>query len=93
MSHLPLSLEFRIAELDFRTPLISTETLAIFQDAFDKRSRERKKKSRNEKRLLRKLNAEEMKKQGKCKFLIQETKIRERNILYIAAHSAHLEEM
>jgi len=65
MSHLPLSLEFRIAELDFRTPLISTETLAIFQDAFDKRSRERKKKSRNEKRLLRKLNAEEMKKQGK----------------------------
>ena len=70
MSHLPLSLEFRIAELDIRSPLISNETLALYQDAFDKRNRDRKKKLRNEKRLLRKVNAEEMKKQGKCKITL-----------------------
>ena len=38
MSHLPLSLEFRIAELDFRPPMITPETLAVFQEAFDKRA-------------------------------------------------------
>ena len=66
MSHLPLSLEFRIAELDFKsTPLINNETLTLYQDAFDKRSKDRKKKVRNEKRILRKVNAQEMKKQGK----------------------------
>jgi len=65
MSHLPLSLEFRIAELDIRSPVISNETYKLYQDAFDKRNRDRKKKLRNEKRILRKVNAEEMKKQGK----------------------------
>merc|ERR1719193_1026085 len=65
MSHLPLSLEFRIAELDFRPPMITPETLAVFQEAFDKRAVQRKKKLRNEKRLLRKLNADEMRKHGK----------------------------
>jgi len=66
MSHLPLSLEFRIAELDFKsTPLINNETLTLYQDAFDKRNKDRKKKVRNEKRILRKVNAQDMKKQGK----------------------------
>ncbi|XP_078486644.1 E3 ubiquitin-protein ligase RNF10 isoform X2 [Ciona intestinalis] len=65
LSHLSLSLEFHIAELDLRPPLVSTATLAFFREGLERKAAQRKKKARDEKRILRKTHNEEMRKQGK----------------------------
>ena len=53
-------------ELDLRPPLVSAEVLATFQSALDRRAGFRRKKVRDEKRMLRKAQNEAMRKQGKC---------------------------
>uniref|UniRef100_H2Z6N6 E3 ubiquitin-protein ligase RNF10 n=1 Tax=Ciona savignyi TaxID=51511 RepID=H2Z6N6_CIOSA len=63
--HLPISLEFRIAELDLRPPLVTTATLAFFRESLERRAGQRKKRARDEKRVLRRAQNEQMRKEGK----------------------------
>lgn len=48
LSHLPLSCEYQIAELDLRSPLLSQETLDEFQDMINRRLKNRQLKEKLE---------------------------------------------
>ncbi|XP_035392054.1 RING finger protein 10 isoform X1 [Electrophorus electricus] len=65
LSHLPLTCEFSICELDLQPPVLSKETLDSFSDDLEKRKRLRQKKVRDEKRRERRIEMEENRKQGK----------------------------
>jgi len=69
LSHLPLNLEFQIAELDLRPPTVAKTTLDAFREHLDCRAAQRKRKAREEKRVLRKAQTEELRKQGKCELI------------------------
>lgn len=62
LSHLPLSCEYKIAELDLEPPLISQETLDEFQDLIKKRMKSRQKKERQENDSRRRAEIEEQRK-------------------------------
>lgn len=68
LSHLPLTCEFSICELALQPPVVSKETLEIFSDDIEKRKRQRQKKAREERRRERRIEMEENKRQGRCKF-------------------------
>lgn len=65
LSHLPLTCEFSICELNLQPPILSKETLDSFSDDLEKRKRLRQKKVRDEKRRERRIEMEENRKQGK----------------------------
>ncbi|XP_030632810.1 E3 ubiquitin-protein ligase RNF10 [Chanos chanos] len=65
LSHLPLTCEFSICELNLQPPVISKETLDTFAEDFEKRKRLRQKKAREEKRRERRIEMEEKRKQGR----------------------------
>ncbi|XP_007229396.3 RING finger protein 10 [Astyanax mexicanus] len=65
LSHLPLTCEFSICELNLQPPILSKETLDSFSDDIEKRMRLRQKKVRDEKRRERRIEMEENRKQGK----------------------------
>uniref|UniRef100_A0A8B9KM78 E3 ubiquitin-protein ligase RNF10 n=1 Tax=Astyanax mexicanus TaxID=7994 RepID=A0A8B9KM78_ASTMX len=65
LSHLPLTCEFSICELNLQPPILSKETLDSFSDDIEKRKRLRQKKVRDEKRRERRIEMEENRKQGK----------------------------
>ncbi|XP_036434142.1 RING finger protein 10 isoform X1 [Colossoma macropomum] len=65
LSHLPLTCEFSICELNLQPPILSKETLDSFTDDLEKRKRLRQKKARDEKRRERRIEMEENQKQGK----------------------------
>uniref|UniRef100_A0A8D0D9W5 E3 ubiquitin-protein ligase RNF10 n=1 Tax=Sander lucioperca TaxID=283035 RepID=A0A8D0D9W5_SANLU len=68
LAHLPLTCEFSICELALQPPILSKETLDTFADDLEKRKRLRQKKVRDEKRREKRIEIEENKKQGKCKY-------------------------
>uniref|UniRef100_A0AAQ6AKZ3 E3 ubiquitin-protein ligase RNF10 n=1 Tax=Amphiprion ocellaris TaxID=80972 RepID=A0AAQ6AKZ3_AMPOC len=68
LAHLPLTCEFSICELALQPPVLSKETLDTFADDLEKRKRLRQKKARDEKRREKRIEIEENKKQGKCKY-------------------------
>ncbi|CAK8691659.1 unnamed protein product [Clavelina lepadiformis] len=65
LSHLPLSLEFCIAEVDLRPPVVSIATLNVFREELEHHASKRRRKARDEKKILRKMQNEAMRKQGK----------------------------
>ncbi|XP_028852880.1 RING finger protein 10-like isoform X2 [Denticeps clupeoides] len=65
LSHLPLTCEFSICELDLQPPAVSKETLDSFAEDFEKRKRLRQKKVRDEKRREKRIEMEENRKQGR----------------------------
>ncbi|XP_017538210.1 RING finger protein 10 isoform X1 [Pygocentrus nattereri] len=65
LSHLPLTCEYSICELNLQPPILSKETLDSFTDELEKRKCLRQKKARDEKRRERKIEMEENQKQGK----------------------------
>ncbi|TTX22775.1 RING finger protein 10 [Bagarius yarrelli] len=65
LSHLPLTCEFSICELDLQPPVLSKETLDSFSDDLERRRRVRQKKAREEKRREKRIEMEENRKQGK----------------------------
>ncbi|XP_005169141.1 E3 ubiquitin-protein ligase RNF10 isoform X1 [Danio rerio] len=65
LSHLPLTCEFSLCELDLQPPILSKETLDSFADDIEKRKRLRQKKVRDEKRREKRIEMEENRKQGK----------------------------
>ncbi|KAF4070395.1 hypothetical protein AMELA_G00285040 [Ameiurus melas] len=65
LSHLPLTCEFSICELNLQPPVLSKETLDSFSDDLERRRRARQKKARDEKRRERRIEMEENRKQGK----------------------------
>ncbi|KAG7331992.1 hypothetical protein KOW79_003826 [Hemibagrus wyckioides] len=65
LSHLPLTCEFSICELNLQPPVISKETLDSFSDDLERRRRARQKKARDEKRREKRIEMEENRKQGK----------------------------
>lgn len=64
LSHLPLTCEFQVAELDLQPPLISRAILDKYADQIERKSRMREKKQREEKRKLQKMQDEENKRMG-----------------------------
>lgn len=64
LSHLPLTCEFQVLEVSLGPPIISKHTLQLFTDEFKKRSRQRQKRVREDKRQARKLQIEERKTYG-----------------------------
>ncbi|XP_057213197.1 RING finger protein 10 isoform X1 [Triplophysa rosa] len=65
LSHLPLTCEFSLCELNLQPPIVSKETLDSFSDDLEKRKRLRQKKARDEKRREKRIEMEENRKQGK----------------------------
>ncbi|KAK3540738.1 hypothetical protein QTP70_034789 [Hemibagrus guttatus] len=65
LSHLPLTCEFSICELNLQPPVLSKETLDSFSDDLERRRRTRQKKARDEKRREKRIEIEENRKQGK----------------------------
>ncbi|MCJ8735426.1 hypothetical protein PDJAM_G00246750 [Pangasius djambal] len=65
LSHLPLTCEFSICELNLQPPVLSKETLDSFSDDLERRRRARQKKARDEKRREKRIEMEENRKQGK----------------------------
>ncbi|GAA6082003.1 RING finger protein 10 [Tachysurus ichikawai] len=65
LSHLPLTCEFSICELNLQPPVLSKETLESFSDDLERRRRARHKKARDEKRREKRIEMEENRKQGK----------------------------
>ncbi|KAL7884041.1 hypothetical protein AOLI_G00068110 [Acnodon oligacanthus] len=65
LSHLPLTCEYSICELNLQPPILSKETLDSFTDELERRKRLRQKKARDEKRRERRIEMEENRKQGK----------------------------
>ncbi|KAF7694866.1 RING finger protein 10 [Silurus meridionalis] len=65
LSHLPLTCEFSICELNLQPPVLSKETLDSFLDDLERRRRARQKKARDEKRREKRIEMEENRKQGK----------------------------
>ncbi|XP_053360165.1 RING finger protein 10 [Clarias gariepinus] len=65
LSHLPLTCEFGICELNLQPPVLSKETLDSFSDDLERRRRARQKKARDEKRREKRIEMEENRKQGK----------------------------
>lgn len=65
LSHLPLTCEFSLCELNLQPPIVSKETLDSFSDDLEKRKRLRQKKARDEKRREKRIEIEENRKQGK----------------------------
>ncbi|XP_064619282.1 E3 ubiquitin-protein ligase RNF10-like [Lineus longissimus] len=61
LNHLPLTCEFRVAELRLKPPLVSRDTLAHFQAEFDKRRHERQRKARDERRMSKMIEKQEKK--------------------------------
>jgi len=57
LSHLPLTCEFILCELDLRPPLLSRDILRLFSDELQRRRQKRLKKKREEKRRERKAEA------------------------------------
>uniref|UniRef100_A0A8C2EL64 E3 ubiquitin-protein ligase RNF10 n=1 Tax=Cyprinus carpio TaxID=7962 RepID=A0A8C2EL64_CYPCA len=70
LSHLPLTCEFSLCELNLQPPVLSKETLDSFADDLEKRKRLRQKKARDEKRREKRIEIEENRKHGKCENLI-----------------------
>lgn len=64
LSHLPLTSEFQVAELDLRPPVLSKDTLTCFADDIEYRKRLRQKKMRLEKRWSKKIQDEERRRLG-----------------------------
>jgi hypothetical protein len=50
LSHLPVTCQFALCELDLRPPVVSPETLAFYRGDLDKRRNKRSRKRRDEKR-------------------------------------------
>ncbi|CAI8023190.1 RING finger protein 10 [Geodia barretti] len=50
LSHLPVTCQFALCELDLRPPVVSPETLAFYRGDLDKRRSKRSRKRRDEKR-------------------------------------------
>uniref|UniRef100_A0A8C5LZY4 Ring finger protein 10 n=1 Tax=Leptobrachium leishanense TaxID=445787 RepID=A0A8C5LZY4_9ANUR len=69
LCHLPLTCEFSICEMALLPPTVSPETLMFFADEVEKRKRLRQRKARDERRREKRIEIEENRKQGKCKFL------------------------
>uniref|UniRef100_A0A671Q9K1 E3 ubiquitin-protein ligase RNF10 n=1 Tax=Sinocyclocheilus anshuiensis TaxID=1608454 RepID=A0A671Q9K1_9TELE len=65
LSHLPLTCEFSLCELNLQPPILSKETLDSFADDLEKRKRLRQKKARDEKRREKRIEIEENRKHGK----------------------------
>lgn len=65
LSHLPLTCEFSLCELNLQPPIVSKETLDSLSDDLEKRKRLRQKKARDEKRREKRIEMEENRKQGK----------------------------
>uniref|UniRef100_A0A9J7YDH0 E3 ubiquitin-protein ligase RNF10 n=1 Tax=Cyprinus carpio carpio TaxID=630221 RepID=A0A9J7YDH0_CYPCA len=65
LSHLPLTCEFSLCELNLQPPVLSKETLDSFADDLEKRKRLRQKKARDEKRREKRIEIEENRKHGK----------------------------
>ncbi|KAK2898851.1 hypothetical protein Q8A67_010269 [Cirrhinus molitorella] len=65
LSHLPLTCEFSLCELNLQPPVLSKETLDSFADDLEKRKRLRQKKVRDEKRREKRIEIEENRKHGK----------------------------
>ncbi|XP_067269429.1 RING finger protein 10 isoform X2 [Pseudorasbora parva] len=65
LSHLPLTCEFSLCELNLQPPVLSKETLDSFAEDLEKRKRLRQKKARDEKRREKRIEIEENRKQGK----------------------------
>lgn len=64
LSHLPLTSEFQVAELDLRPPTLSRDTLNCFADDIEHRKRLRQKRVRYEKRWSKKIQDEEIRRLG-----------------------------
>ncbi|XP_048748109.2 RING finger protein 10-like isoform X2 [Ostrea edulis] len=64
LSHLPLTSEFQVAELELRPPVLSRDTLSCFADDVEHRKRLRQKKVRQEKRWSKKIQEEERRRLG-----------------------------
>ncbi|XP_071848804.1 E3 ubiquitin-protein ligase RNF10-like isoform X3 [Apostichopus japonicus] len=58
MVHLPLTSNFSVCELDLKPPVLSEETISLFQDDFLKRNKARDRKLKEEKRRERRMQAE-----------------------------------
>jgi len=65
LGHLPLTCEFYVAELVLKPPVVSQDTLREFQGETERRRRLRQKKSREEKRHVKKIQDEENRKMGR----------------------------
>ncbi|XP_034188782.1 E3 ubiquitin-protein ligase RNF10 [Osmia lignaria lignaria] len=65
LSHLPLTCQFEVAEIELRPPIVSEEVLASFQGQLALRHKRRQQQEREERKRERKITEEENKRMGK----------------------------
>jgi len=66
ISHLPLTCEFQVVELNLQPPLISKATLDSFKEEIQRRHRDRKRKEQAENRTLKKMQENENRRAKNC---------------------------
>ncbi|KAK3883011.1 hypothetical protein Pcinc_012648 [Petrolisthes cinctipes] len=67
LRHLPLSCSFELAEVAVRPPLVSKLTVEMFQDQVDVRQRARNRRAREERKIEKRVQAEEDRMLGRSK--------------------------
>ncbi|XP_063870536.1 E3 ubiquitin-protein ligase RNF10-like [Scylla paramamosain] len=67
LRHLPVTCNFDVVEVTLRTPHVSKATIALFQDQIDARKRKRNKRAREERKIEKRVQAEEDRMMGRSK--------------------------
>ncbi|KAK7086871.1 RING finger protein 10 [Halocaridina rubra] len=67
LRHLPVSCSFDVVEVALGQPLISKLTLSLFQDQIENRQKRRNKRAREERKIAKRVRAEEDRMMGRCK--------------------------
>lgn len=67
LRHLPVTCSFDVVEVSLPLPVVSKLTLAMFQDQIDSRQRKRNKRAREERKIEKRVQAEEDRMMGRSK--------------------------
>lgn len=64
LQHLPITSQFEVAEIELGPPLVTKDIMMCFEAQLEARSQRRKKRARDERRLVKRLMADELKQLG-----------------------------
>lgn len=67
LRHLPVTCNFDVVEVTLRSPYVSKATIALFQDQIDAKKRKRNKRAREERKIEKRVQAEEDRMMGRSK--------------------------
>lgn len=67
LRHLPVTCNFDVVEVALRSPHVSKTTIALFQDQIESRKRKRNKRAREERKIEKRVRAEEDRMMGRSK--------------------------